>query len=274
VSPVMSSGRCMVRTRGRPRAPDAANDLGCLTWTAAGSTGLREGGGLVPGGAATRVIRPPRSVSAAVLHGKGVAQDRAEAMRWYRLAADQGTRWPSATSARCTSRGPVSRRTFDERRVRGCDGRPSKGARPTARASGGSTRAAAGCRRTRRGPLLVSEGGRQGMPPRCGRSGDTTAKGEVCHRTMPRRSSGTGGGRPRGVYAENTLGYLLREPAWGSSGTTSRPRPGSAEPRPGSCRRPSSTWPFDTSAGRVCRSPTARPPSCTGGRPTRATPTP
>ena len=45
-----------------------------------------------------------------LMYAKGVPEDDAEAVRWYRLAADQGRRRPATTSA-------------DVRQRRGCGGR-------------------------------------------------------------------------------------------------------------------------------------------------------
>ena len=46
--------------------------------------------------------------------GVSVAQDAAEAVRWFRLAASRGTPWRSSTSGSCTPPAEASRRTMPQ----------------------------------------------------------------------------------------------------------------------------------------------------------------
>ena len=71
--------------------------------------GLRRGGELVPQGRRPGQRRGAATSADLYENGRGVAQDDAEAMRWYRKAADQGNAERSTTSACCTRRPGVAK---------------------------------------------------------------------------------------------------------------------------------------------------------------------
>ena len=80
-------------------------------------------------------------------NGRGVAQDYAEAMRWYRKAADQGIRRRAVQPRRCTRMAGAWRRTTP-RRCAGIARPPTRDMPPPRTTSAGCTRMAGAWRRT------------------------------------------------------------------------------------------------------------------------------
>ncbi len=171
---------------------------------------------------------------------KGVPKDDAEAMRWYRLAAEQGALAQGSTSGSCTPAARVCPRTTP-RRCGGTASPPRRATPSRSSTSGSCTPAARVCPRTtpRRCGGTASPPSRA-TPARSPSSGSCTPAARVCPRTTPRRCGGSASPPRRATPA--------RSPSQ---------RQGS-----GSC----------TPAARVCPRTTPRRCGGTASPPSRATP--
>ena len=199
--------------------------------------GLRRGGALVPEGRRAGCCQAQFNLGVMYAEGRGVAQDYAEAVRWYRKAAEQGDAQRAVQPRRHVRRGP--RRGAGLRR-----GGPLVSARPPSRAIPTRSSTSASCtarakawRRTTPRPAVVPHRRRAGL-----RAGAV----------QPRRHVRQGRGRAAGLFARRCGGS-----GWPPSRAT-RPR--------------SSTSASCTPTAKVCRRTTPR--RCGGivSPPSRATP--
>ena len=175
-------------------------------------------------------LTPSTTSASCTTKGQGVPQDYAEAVRWYRKAADQGhagaqfnlgVMYDKAEGCRRTTPrlSLVSQSRRAGRRRRSVQPRLHVPRRP---------RGAAGLRR---GRPLVPQSRRPGArcaPSSTSASCTTRAKG--CRRTTPRPSAGTAKPPTRGTPTPSSTSASCTTAAKGCRRTTPRPSAGTAKP--------------------------------------------